>query len=334
MSDPLKPIKWANDDKLVHFLKDGQVEFAVEEIRLNDINLEESKKRQSRFDRVLDQDRVLSIAISMEEGVPVPRMCVRKIKGAGYVILAGLHRAHGAKTYVADRDNSYKIACYVVKSGDETFIEDVLPSLTNAVEGLGLTMEQRRLRAAELVLNNDAPIEEVAKQYGLMASTLEKYIAHTKIKDRLIGLGVEVKGSLNKGVIMESLRGVSYSDNLLKAAGTLFSQHDVKLEDAKEVIRKIKKAGTEGGGLIAIGEASRNLKGKEQPERAAWSQSPRRSQFLKNSGQLLSTLSKYSTFDALQVTVPEDRTFVEARVRELIDKLSELLDNEPQRKRA
>lgn len=331
MNEPLKQINWKKDDGLEFLLKDGKLEWKMEEVRLNDINLDESKKRQSRLDRVIDPERVLSIAVSMEQGVPIPAPCITSVKGFGKIILAGLHRVSGAKVYVADRDNSYTIKCYNVIPGkaDTKYIHDMLPALTNAIEGVGLTLEQRRYRAAEMVETHGYPVDEVAAKYGLKPDTLSKYLSSLKLSERLIGLGVNVTKTLLKTSCLEALKAIDYNDNLLRAAAQIMATNDLSGDEVRTLVRNVKAARTEPAGLVAIGEASRVHSGKKTPDKA-WSRSPRRSSFLQSLTKLINHVKSFPTYDSLQVTVPDDLEFCRRQVGELVE-LLEGLDG-PQRK--
>lgn len=317
----LKSINWTQDKGLEHLLKEGKCEWEVQEVRLNDVNLDESKKRQSRLDRQLDEDRVLSIAVAMEEGVPVPMICLYKVRGIGFMDLAGLHRGFAAKTYVSDRDNSFKVKAYVITAGDPKFILEELPSLTNAIEGVGLTMDQRRLRAAELVMSEGYPIEEVAKRFGLRAPSLADHVAGVALKDRLAGMGIQIAKSLTKNTVIKALRGIQHNDMLLKATGQFLSQHDLTQEQTARLVSNIKSGRTEQSGLLEVAKAAQERNGTAE---RVWTKTPRRTTILRAFSQLLSLLKKHKTLESLQFSAPEDQQLFETQAHEVVTLLANL----------
>lgn len=319
----IKPVNWTPDKELEFLLKGGKLTWHIQEVGLKELNFEESRKRQSRLDRQLNENNVLSCSLSMERGVPIPMVCVTKVRGVGLVILAGLHRIAGCQLYTDNRDHNFKIKVYQITDGDQRYIHELLPPMTNALGGQGLDFDQRLVHGVSAV-NGGMPVADAATLFGVRTTTLENHVSCCQLREQLIGLGIQPQRSLAKSSCLEKLRGLTSNDNILRAVATTLSEYDLTAEEVRRLVRDVKKQRTEGAALQTVGQHLNDFKKRQLPDRSMYKRAPRRASFLHGLTEVRNNILEHKTLLGLQFTMIDDQQDVLNKIAEVIVLLKRL----------
>lgn len=154
-------VNWVNDDAAVSVLSDIGIEVVDREISVSEINKKASRENRARRE-CLDSSRIEGIYHSMQKGVPIPKIVVRKTN-TGLVIAGGNHR-------FASINGSQTIHAHVIECTDDEF--ELACGLLNTVVGAGLTREERIEKAVHAVTALKMTYHAAASQFGVSETSV------------------------------------------------------------------------------------------------------------------------------------------------------------------
>lgn len=170
------------------------VKFHYEEkVPLDHIDVDDATKENIRLTVALNEDRVLTYGIELENGAEFPAIVLWPIpkKPGYYVVVNGLHRLEAFRLHIKLRPAT---DAYVIDSTDLLLL-DRLRRTINVIEGEPLNRDQRIEHALHLVERQHS-MSDAARLLAIPLKALQVAQAVVKLRPRLEHHGVRM-GDLN-----------------------------------------------------------------------------------------------------------------------------------------
>ncbi len=305
------------DPRVEQWLTREGVEWHVEkDIPLSMIDWETSLKNQARLGQALIQEHVDELAIAILDGYQLPDTVGYYNKDGKVVVISGNHRVAACKQINELKlGNVEKLDWYIV----ETFAWkiEVLTRVANALEGPGLTKEEKLQHAKYLVTALNYTEVEAAKALGISKSTVGIALQAAEVAERLGKY--KFRDTLPLSTLCNIYR--IKQDNALVEVAKLIKEAQLSADEAAEVARKIEAtAASEKQQRNTLEELRRNYKDRiARTKRGELKQ------------QIAPTIKFRHAVNAINATRPESiiplEPDLERRTRWAIKKLEEVTKN-------
>lgn len=247
-------MRWTRDLPGEGKMKQLGIEWTVcnDGIPRHEINMEMSLNAQARIGKKVNEDWVLQMALSAQEGNEFPMPIMQRIRKACYMIHSGVHRVS-----MADVLNETKIPCYLVNVTDTRML-DILPRVINTVNGHPEEREAVLVHARYLAERHGFTAEQVAKWTGLSAPMVSTHLRAGEVERKLAEHGI--KADLPKSTLIH-LSPLKANAPVLKAVVKLLKDEDLAGDRAKAVIDDAKRPDTEKAQLAEVERWRKVLEG-------------------------------------------------------------------------
>lgn len=231
---------WIDDEPSVVVLRDMGIEPVNDTIAVHSIDRKASAENRAR--KVpLDGDRVECIKHAIAKGVPLPKIVVRKTRGA-YVIAGGNHR-------FASLNGDKAIPVHIIECTDAEF--EVACRVLNTTVGVGISKDERIEAATDAVERLGMTHAQAAILYGISKTTIGHYVASQRAKRRLREIAPSIANKLTQ-THLKHLGDLAKNDNVLRAAAELVARTKLSNSELAEVARVARKGSTEAEQVIAF----------------------------------------------------------------------------------
>lgn len=207
----------------------------VESVAIDAILVDDAAKENIRLGVPLNEERVMTYAIELENGAHFPAIVLWPAKAGHYVVANGLHRLEAFKLH----GKLKAIDAYVIESSDPVVLE-VLRRTVNVMEGEALPMEQRIEHALRLIELQHS-IADAARLEAVPANRLAQAVALSKVRPRLARAGVNVRDLCLSGPTLASMNSIP-RDRHLAAAVRLAHEARLSSDEIKLLVREIRAA--------------------------------------------------------------------------------------------
>lgn len=234
MSFDFDEVNWV-DDIAAMAIADGmglQHEKAVIEIQHIDIG----KSYENRAREIpLDESRLEGIAHAMREGIPIPKIFVRRC-GLKYVIAGGNHRFNSLPETVR------VLEVHVVECTDAEF--ETLCRALNTVVGVGLSKNERIRCAVDAVERLGMSRKDAARLYGLTVIAVETAAKKAAVEKRIEAITGKRKSSMTQTHICK-LGDLANNDNILRAVTEFVDKSKATSDELAQLATLARKQTTE-----------------------------------------------------------------------------------------
>lgn len=303
-------MRWIKDQKVEANLRALGIQFEAEKISLNDCDLSEGLRKQTRLLGKLNQDYVVQLAEAMlQPEAAFPMTILQKSPRQKLFPWSGNHRL---SAFVLAYPNETIIEAYTVNVKDAMMM-DILPRIVNAWESaIGFSKEEKLINARWLVEKHSMKMEDAAKLVCVPYSWLVKSKKAEDVRADLIPeLGSKANG-FSKSLLVK-MAPMAENVNVLKATAKVLCQYDVKGDEANHLLEDVKGQRTELQKMSELGRWERIFQDRKKPE-VPKGQAPKiqisfdtRKSFMKHLTGLAKILSKCDTLEKLQCTDNSDR---------------------------
>lgn len=301
---------WVKDIKIEKGLRALGIQFEAEKVNLDDVDLVEGLRKQTRLLGKLNNDYVLQLAEAMSQPESAfPMVILQKSPRMKLFAWSGNHRL---AAFVLAYPDQKIIEAYTVNVKDAMMC-DILPRIVNSYEsGLGFSKEEKLINARWLVENHSMKLEDAARLVGVPVKWLQTSKRAEDIRaDLLPDLGNRANG-ISKSTLIK-MSPLADNVNVLKAAAKVLCQYDVKGDEANHLLEDVKNQRTELQRMSELGRWEKIFQERKKPE-APKGQAPKiqisfdtRRSFMKHLTGLAKILSKCDTLEKLQCTDTSDR---------------------------
>lgn len=235
----------------------------AESIPLASINEGASRNNQGRLSDRLHPDVVSLYAESMKNGAQFPAILVAETKAQGRVIVSGNHRVAAAQEIGRSDFDAYLITC------DDIAVLETITRAANSWEGFGVAKDERITQAKYLLRKyKNLTRVEVARLFGLPASTLNDAIVVDEVREKLACAGIKVEQLSPRHIRqIASLRNT----NIMSAFAEMVIDHHLKSHELQPFLSDVRSADTEPEALrrvslidVALPKAGRKVIGKRK----------------------------------------------------------------------
>jgi hypothetical protein len=307
-------LSWCKDIKIEKALRSLGIHFEAEKVNLDDVDLAEGLRKQTRLLGKLNQDYVLQLAEAMmQPEAAFPMTILQKTPRQKLFSWSGNHRL---AAYVLAFPNEKIIEAYTVNISKDVVMCDILPRIVNSYEsGLGFSKEEKLINARWLVEHHSMKIQDAAKLVGVPYKWLETSKRAEDIKAELLpDLGAKANG-ISKSILLK-MSPLTDNLNVLKATAKVLCQYEVKGDEANHLLEDVKAHRTELQQMSELGRWERIFQDRKKPE-VPKGQAPKiqirfdtRKSFLKHVTGLAKILQTCDTFEKLQCTDLSDRELI------------------------
>lgn len=258
-------MKWVKDQKVEAAFRRLGLPFEIERVERSKIDFEEGVRRQARLKLVsgkLRQDYVLDMSVAMEQpdaAFPMP-ILYKPPRGLLWPV-SGNHRL---AAWDLAKPEETSIECYTTNTTDVMWI-DMLPKWINSLEsGLGFDRDERLANAIYMHQHHGIAAPQAAAFFGLGEKDLYNALRAELVKGEIQQAGLPVNG-FSKTILMR-LAPLIDNRNVFKSTASFLHRHEMKGDEAVQVISDVRDGKTENQQL---GELGRWEKLIEDRERAA-----------------------------------------------------------------
>jgi uncharacterized DUF497 family protein len=313
-------MKWVKDPKIEANLRALGIQFDTEQVLLNNIDREESMRRQVRLQGRLVDEWVLEMAEAMEKPeAAFPMPILQKWRKGVYFIWSGNHRIGAAELV-----NLETVDAYVITITDPRMM-DILPRVVNSWEGHGLSRDERIINARFLIEKHGITAADAAKMFGLKAEAIWVSKRIDEAKTRIHAHGIDTK-TFSKSLL--SKFATLNNDNVISAAARIINDHEVKGLEAMNIIDDIRSKNTELQQLAEVARWEKVFIDRKNPKntpKLPYRQT-KRSTFLGLLTRMDKFLQDHKTLTQAQIVDIEDISVVRKRCRNIVATLKGFLD--------
>lgn len=300
-------MRWTKDPKVEANLRAKGIQFETATVPLSKIDLDEGLRRQTRFINKLNEDQVLTMAIDMgKPDAAFPMSILQKPPhNAPMWVWSGNHRLAAFSMAFPEATH---IDAYLITIKDLVML-DLLPRIVNTWESqIGYSKEEKIANALWMVDKHNMTRQEAALEFGLKLNWL--HVANQETQTREAVADIPKSERIPKS-ILRKLHPLMDNTNVLRSTVRLFTQHDVKSDDAKAVIEDVRAQTTEAQMMGEIGKWERIFTERKEPKKrvkgtVVMSRAVRDS-FMTAITRLAKILDGNDTRAKLQITDPADQ---------------------------
>lgn len=240
------------DPKTEQFLTHGAWQWVYHQrVAFSDIDLKASRENPSRLLSRVDEDRVESYALAMQDKVEFPAIVLLALDPAvstfKYLIATGVHRVSAAE--VADIT---AIDAYVVAEPDQ-YRAELLFRRLNTIEGHGVSIRDRVMQILHLhETYPDQPLKALAKEWNIKYSTVQSTYREQQAIRRAREFGVEFTKS-NK-LSQKSLLSLNtiHSNPVYQKGLQFVTWNNVPPSEIEEMVKEIKGTRDDNAALAVV----------------------------------------------------------------------------------
>jgi hypothetical protein len=239
------------DPKTEQFLSQGNWKWQYNErVPFSDIDIEASEVNPARIVRRVDDERVQTYGLAMEEGCEFPAIVLLTLDPAAssfkYLIATGVHRVEAAK--LADIS---KFDAYVVVEPDQ-YRQEVLIRQLNTIEGHGVSIRDRILQIVQLHETYPAhSLPTLAKEWHLPIKTVRSYWNEQQAVNRAKKFGYDLKNNKIPQRTIIALNSI-HSDPVFEKATHYVAITGANVTETEELVKEIKKTRDENAALAIV----------------------------------------------------------------------------------
>jgi hypothetical protein len=309
---------WEKDSSVEQLLDSLKIKWKyVENLKINTLKVEDSKKNNARFGKALNDDDCTLYASKMKEGVRFPAIVI--VEG-GY-ILGGNNRVNGAI------QAGLKIVdAYVCDSSITDLQRDAFIRQDNIRHGRNLNTEEKIAACVEQHRKYKISMRDLNDQFfGGKPETYSKITAENTaqdVRERLQSKNVDTKGICSS--VLASLSPVKDNINVLKDAGRVVSDYKLPTAQVEEMVKDIREKQTEDEQIAVIVAWKKKINDqntgkKNRPETNLRRELTRMRSFLAtgNNGKCFPPIEKLTNDK-------KERKELKSDVNEIIDSLKDL----------
>jgi transposase len=214
-------------------------------IEYDDIDIGKSHENRAR-EIPLDESRLEGIRHAMFEGIPIPKIFVRKV-GAKYVIAGGNHRFNSLPK------KTWLIHVHITECTDAEF--ETFCRALNTVVGVGLSRNERIRCSVDAVERLGMSRKDAAKLYGLTVAAVEQAARKSAVDKRIEAITGRRKTNLTQTHIYK-LGELSNNDNILRAAADYVDKSKATTEELSQLACLARKQSTEADQVAIFTKAA------------------------------------------------------------------------------
>jgi hypothetical protein len=313
------------DPKTEQFLTHGAWKWVYQvRVLLSDIDRKASRENPSRLLARVDEERVQSYGLAMEEGVEFPAIVVLALDSAvssfKYLIATGVHRVEAA-----DLAGLKQFDAYVVAEPDQ-YRAELLVRRLNTIEGHGVSIRDRVLQVLHLhETYPDQSLKTLAKEWNLKYGTVQSAFKEQQAIVRARRFGVEfTKSSKLSQNSLLSLNTV-HSDPVFQKILQFVTWHNVPASEIAEIVKEIKQTRDDNAAMSVV---ERHTEGATERKLLAQAKTGRitpaaAGKFMQDARRLMNNLDK--GIENLHLAAYPRRDLARRLAEDLIDQLKRVV---------
>ncbi len=299
-----------------------KIDFEVIEVPFGDIDREAGLKNHARISQALDQETVMNYALAMERGDTFPMVVLNRQKREGkwrLVPISGNHRLAG---YAEIIDQQERIRAYSVQIEDE-MVSDLLPRMLNNQHGKGIKKDELVEHALYAMRAYSVTREAAEAMFALPKGMLSREMAVAHARKLMTEARVNVS-KMPKG-ILAALAGLK-NENVMRAAGSVFAQHNTNGDTVTEILREVRSSTTESAQIAVLAAYENSLKVEDRPQKGTVVRPVRRN-LLQHLTGMERLLTGRSSAKQMQITEPSDKKEIYDRFKRITEKMRVIFGN-------
>jgi len=229
-------MQWIEDPRAERVMGEMGLRFAVETVKLSDIDWKKSINNPGRMGQSLNDEKVTDYAIAMLEGAEFFMAVVRRT-GNTLVTMGGNHRLASA------REAGLKTAKVYVVEFLEDIVADILPCRLNQVEGDRLSRPELVARAVDLVRRHEMSITDASEAMSVKRGWVDNAVRIEVMRDELESKGVNTVGVTPS--ILKSMVGLKGNDNVMLELAKAVILTKPTTKQVQDMVRDVKSKKTE-----------------------------------------------------------------------------------------
>jgi hypothetical protein len=172
------------DLKVEQYLEDEGYDFEyVEDMAFDRITLDLNR---ARWEEQVEEDRVVSIGIAVEQGKKMPAIVVAVTASSLYALLSGRHRMEGSQLC-----GKLTCAAYLITSVLDNFELEFQPYALNNMEGRSPSKDSKLKQTAYFLKRHpERDKKAICLKMGLKVSAIDQYLKLELVQDRAMELNV------------------------------------------------------------------------------------------------------------------------------------------------
>lgn len=313
------------DPKTEQFLTHGAWKWEYRKsILFADIDRKASRENPSRLLSRVDEDRVQTYGLAMEEGVEFPAIVVLAMDTAvsahKYLIATGVHRVEAA-----DLAGLQQFDAYVVAEPDQYRAELLIRRL-NTIEGHGVSIRDRVLQILHLYeAYPDQNLKGLAKEWNIKYSTVQSAFREQQAIARARRFGVEFTKSSKLSQKSLLQMNTVHSDPVFQKILQFVSWNNVPASEIDEIVKEIKATRDDNA---ALGVVERHMEGATERKLQAQAKHGRitpaaATKFMADARRLMNDLDK--GIESLHLAAYPRRDLARRLAEDLIENLKRVV---------
>lgn len=293
-----KQDQWCPCWKAEWVLRSMNINFMVGKVAIKDVNWRATEQNCGRINgQAVNKERVEDYRDAMRQGMTFPMVVMVKTS-TGYVVVAGVHRSLAAK----ECDDRQVVSCYIAEI-ELTHEWRMVATMTNRMEGDGLSREDVVPSAIQLVTVHNLKPQDVAEKLRIGVSTIHRHLKNLKMREQAALAGATKIGKISD-TVLSTLGKLSGNSNVLAAAVECAVEHKMPLQEVRDLATNVLERKTEAEQLKAVADESARRKIEVQTPSVI--KLHNRTVFLRAFHTCCSMSSGKKTFSQMQLGKTED----------------------------
>jgi hypothetical protein len=288
-------MKWIEDPRSERVMGELGLKFAVETVKLSDIDWIKSINNPGRMGPSLDDEKVTDYAIAMLDGAEFFMAVVRRV-GTTLITMGGNHRLASAK------EAGLKTAKVYIVDFVEDIVADILPCRLNQVEGDRMSRPELVARAVDLCRRHKMSITDAAEAMGLKRNWVDHAVRIEVMRDELENEGVNTVG-VNPSTL-KAMMGLKSNTNVMVDFAKAVIKTKPTIKQVADMVREVKKRKTEKAQKEEVKEWRQRLEDQSPRKRGKLTLTKRSMLFMHLEG-LDRVLDKVERLESLGLDVGE-----------------------------